>query len=130
MTSRVFAACVAAAIGCATPPATHARTWLAPTASLGKGAYVHRFVLRDPVTHQPLPNARYRLFLPGQVIAGLPVELFAKDDDGGSDARDAWATGLAHKGEVLWKLGRQDEARDVFAQARKLEPKKRSWRKR
>lgn len=74
MTSRFFAACVAAAIGCAALPAAHARTWLAPTASLGKGAYVHRFVLRDPVTHQPLPNARYRLFLPGQVIAGLPVK--------------------------------------------------------
>ncbi|WP_244099938.1 tetratricopeptide repeat protein [Burkholderia anthina] len=41
----------------------------------------------------------------------------------GSDARDAWATGLTHKGEVLWKLGRQDEAREVFAQARKVAPK-------
>ncbi|WP_243772176.1 hypothetical protein [Burkholderia anthina] len=36
-------------------------------------------MLRDPVTHQPLPNARYRLFLPGQVIAGLPVKPGQRD---------------------------------------------------
>ncbi|MDR0246349.1 MAG: tetratricopeptide repeat protein [Burkholderia sp.] len=72
MTSRLLAALAAAALSCATLPVAHARTYLAPTALLGKGAYVHQFVLRDPVTHQPLPNARYRLFLPGQVIAGLP----------------------------------------------------------
>ncbi|WP_260432605.1 tetratricopeptide repeat protein [Burkholderia sp. Bp9140] len=74
MTSRFFTACIAAVIGCTALPAAHARTYIAPTASLGKGAYVHQFVLRDPVTHQPLPHARYRLFLPGQVIAGLPVK--------------------------------------------------------
>ncbi|WP_419690209.1 tetratricopeptide repeat protein [Burkholderia theae] len=74
MTSRLLATLVAAALGCAALPAAHARTYVAPTASFGKGAYVHQFVLRDPVTHQPLPNARYRLFLPGQVIAGLPVK--------------------------------------------------------
>lgn len=33
--------------------------------------------------------------------------------------RPAWRT----KGEVLWKLGRQDEARAAFAQARKIAPK-------
>ncbi|NTX31194.1 tetratricopeptide repeat protein [Burkholderia pyrrocinia] len=74
MTSRLLAALVAAALSCTALPAAHARTYIAPTASLGKGAYVHQFVLRDPVTHQPLPNARYRLFLPGQVIAGLPAK--------------------------------------------------------
>ncbi|RXV65473.1 tetratricopeptide repeat protein [Burkholderia stabilis] len=74
MTSRLLATLVAAALSCAALPAAHARTYVAPTASFGKGAYVHQFVLRDPVTHQPLPNARYRLFLPGQVIAGLPVK--------------------------------------------------------
>ncbi|VWC21865.1 TPR domain-containing protein [Burkholderia lata] len=74
MTSRLLAALVAAALSCTALPAAHARTYIPPTASLGKGAYVHQFVLRDPVTHQPLPNARYRLFLPGQVIAGLPVK--------------------------------------------------------
>ncbi|AXF25725.1 hypothetical protein CUJ89_35455 [Burkholderia pyrrocinia] len=74
MTSRLLAALVAAALSCTALPAAHARTYIAPTASLGKGAHVHQFVLRDPVTHQPLPNARYRLFLPGQVIAGLPVK--------------------------------------------------------
>ncbi|KML49354.1 hypothetical protein VL15_28270 [Burkholderia cepacia] len=74
MTSRLLATLVAAALGCAALPAAHARTYVAPTAQFGKGAYVHQFVLRDPVTHQPLPNARYRLFLPGQVIAGLPVK--------------------------------------------------------
>ncbi|WP_175012796.1 tetratricopeptide repeat protein [Burkholderia lata] len=74
MTSRLLAALVAAALSCTALPAANARTYVAPTASLGKGAYVHQFVLRDPVTHQPLPNARYRLFLPGQVIAGLPVK--------------------------------------------------------
>lgn len=74
MTSRLLAALVAAALSCTALPAAYARTYVAPTASLGKGAYVHQFVLRDPVTHQPLPNARYRLFLPGHVIAGLPVK--------------------------------------------------------
>ncbi|BAX63482.1 tetratricopeptide repeat protein [Burkholderia stabilis] len=74
MTSRILAALVAAALSCTALPAAHARTYIAPTTSLGKGAHVHQFVLRDPVTHQPLPNARYRLFLPGQVIAGLPVK--------------------------------------------------------
>lgn len=74
MTSRLLAALVAAALSCTALPAAYARTYVAPTASLGKGAYVHQFVLRDPVTHQPLPNARYRLFLPGQVIAGVPVK--------------------------------------------------------
>lgn len=74
MTSRLLAALVAAALSCTALPAAHARTYIAPTASFGTGAHVHRFVLRDPVTHQPLPNARYRLFLPGQVIAGLPVK--------------------------------------------------------
>ncbi|WP_423372398.1 hypothetical protein [Burkholderia sp. LMG 32019] len=74
MTSRLLAALVAAALSCTALPAAHARTYVAPTASFGKGAYVHQFVLRDPATHQPLPNARYRLFLPGQVIAGLPVK--------------------------------------------------------
>ncbi|MGS0895348.1 tetratricopeptide repeat protein [Burkholderia stagnalis] len=72
MRSRFLAALVAATLSCAALPAAHARTYLAPTVTLGKGAYVHQFVLRDPVTHRPLPNARYRLFLPGQVIAGLP----------------------------------------------------------
>ncbi len=74
MTSRLLAALVAAALSCTALPVAHARTYLAPTALLGKGAYVHQFVLRDPVTQQPLPNARYRLFLPGQVIAGLAVK--------------------------------------------------------
>ncbi|KAG8152359.1 tetratricopeptide repeat protein [Burkholderia catarinensis] len=74
MTSRLLAALVAAALSCTALPAAHARTYLAPAASFGKGAYIHQFVLRDPVTHQPLPNARYRLFLPGQVIAGVPVK--------------------------------------------------------
>ncbi|MGC2943372.1 tetratricopeptide repeat protein [Burkholderia ambifaria] len=94
MTSRLFTACIAAVIGCATLPAAHARTYIAPTTSLGKGAYVHQFVLRDPVTHQPLPNARYRLFLPGQVIAGLPVKpgqhdsvVFGTTDDAGRTVR-------------------------------------------
>ncbi|AKM44396.1 hypothetical protein NL30_31065 [Burkholderia contaminans] len=72
MTSRLLAALVAAALSCAVLPAAHARTYIPPTASFGQGGYVHRFVLRDPVTHRPLPNARYRLLLPGQVIAGLP----------------------------------------------------------
>ncbi|KEZ02671.1 hypothetical protein GQ57_27945 [Burkholderia sp. MSh2] len=72
MTSRLLAAVVAAALSCTALPAAHARTYLAPTASFGKGPHVHQFVLRDPVTHQPMPNARYRLFLPGQTIAGLP----------------------------------------------------------
>ncbi|WP_254605353.1 tetratricopeptide repeat protein [Burkholderia contaminans] len=72
MTSRLVAALVAAALSCTALPAAYARTYVAPTASFGTGAYVHRFVLRDPVTHRPLPNARYRLLLPGQVIAGLP----------------------------------------------------------
>ncbi|KER66014.1 hypothetical protein HR51_40875 [Burkholderia cepacia] len=72
MTSRLLAALAAAALSCIVLPAAHARTYVPPTASFGKGAYVHQFVLRDPVTHQPLPNARYRLLLPGQVIAGLP----------------------------------------------------------
>ncbi|WP_244137799.1 hypothetical protein [Burkholderia sp. BCC1644] len=72
MTPRLLAAFVAAALGCTALPAARARTYVAPTVSFGKGAYVHRFVLRDPVTHQPLRNARYRLLLPGQVIAGLP----------------------------------------------------------
>ncbi|VWC70490.1 TPR domain-containing protein [Burkholderia lata] len=74
MTSRLLAALVAAALSCTALPAAYARTYVAPTVSFGKGAYVHQFVLRDPATHQPLPNARYRLFLPGQVIAGLPVK--------------------------------------------------------
>lgn len=74
MTSRLLAALVAAVLSCTALPTAHARTYIAPTTSLGKGAHVHQFVLRDPVTHQPLPNARYRLFLPGQVIAGLPVK--------------------------------------------------------
>ncbi len=74
MTSRLLSALVAATLSCTALPAAHARTYIAPTAPLGKGAHVHQFVLRDPVTHQPLPNARYRLFLPGQVIAGLPVK--------------------------------------------------------
>lgn len=74
MTSRLLAALVAATLSCTALPAAYARTYIPPTASLGKGAYVHQFVLRDPVTQQPLPNARYRLFLPGQVIAGLPVK--------------------------------------------------------
>ncbi|UXU85594.1 tetratricopeptide repeat protein [Burkholderia sp. S-53] len=72
MTSRLLAVLITAALSCTALPAAHARTYIAPTASFGKGAYVHQFVLRDPVTHQPLPNARYRLFLPGQVITGLP----------------------------------------------------------
>ncbi|MCW3610483.1 tetratricopeptide repeat protein [Burkholderia cenocepacia] len=74
MTPRLLAALIVATLNCAALPAAHARTYVPPTASLGKGAYVHQFVLRDPATHQPLPNARYRLFLPGQVIAGLPAK--------------------------------------------------------
>ncbi|RQV10217.1 tetratricopeptide repeat protein [Burkholderia cenocepacia] len=94
MTSRLFTACVAAAIGCAALPAAHARTYVPPTASFGKGAYVHRFVLRDPVTQRPLPNARYRLFLPDQAIAGLPGKsaehdnvIFGTTDAAGRTAR-------------------------------------------
>jgi tetratricopeptide (TPR) repeat protein len=94
MTSRLLAALVAAALSCTALPAAHARTYIPPTASLGTGAYVHQFVLRDPVTHQPLPNARYRLFLPGQVIAGLPVKpeqhdsvIFGTTDAAGRTAR-------------------------------------------
>ncbi|MPV57461.1 hypothetical protein CFB46_31080 [Burkholderia sp. HI2761] len=74
MTSRLLAALIVAALNCAAAPSAYARTYVPPTVSLGKGAYVHQFVLRDPATQQPLPNARYRLFLPGQVIAGLPVK--------------------------------------------------------
>ncbi|WP_175874169.1 tetratricopeptide repeat protein [Burkholderia sp. BCC0397] len=94
MTSRLLATLVAAALSCITLPAAHARTYVAPTASFGKGAYVHQFVLRDPATQQPLPNARYRLFLPGQVIAGLPVKpdqhdsvIFGTTDAAGRTAR-------------------------------------------
>lgn len=72
MTFRLLAALAAAALSCAVLPAAHARTYVPPTASFGNGPYVHRFVLRDPVTHRPLPNARYRLLLPGHAIAGLP----------------------------------------------------------
>ncbi|GAB7547834.1 tetratricopeptide repeat protein [Cupriavidus sp. 8B] len=42
-----------------------------PPGTLGEGSQLHRFVLRDPATGQPLPEARYRLFLPGQRIAGI-----------------------------------------------------------
>ena len=51
------------------------------------------------------------------------IAIFAKSGDTDKDASEAHATGLTHKGEVLWKLGRQDEAREVFAQARKTQPK-------
>ena len=50
------------------------------------------------------------------------IAIFAKSGDTDKDASEAHATGLTHKGEV-WKLGRQDEAREVFAQARKTQPK-------
>ncbi|AJG24089.1 tetratricopeptide repeat protein [Cupriavidus basilensis] len=52
------------------PAVTLARDYRQP-GTLGEGAQVHRFVLRDPATARPLPEARYRLFLPGHRIAGV-----------------------------------------------------------
>ncbi|MBB1630710.1 M48 family metallopeptidase [Cupriavidus sp. UME77] len=52
------------------PAVTLARDYRQP-GTLGEGAQVHRFVLRDPATDRPLPEARYRLFLPGQRIVGV-----------------------------------------------------------
>jgi hypothetical protein len=57
---------------------SQARTYRAP-ATLGAGAQLHQFVLKDPVTHQPMPHARYRLFLPGHQIVGVPVATDGKD---------------------------------------------------
>ncbi|MGM3275497.1 tetratricopeptide repeat protein [Ralstonia sp. 24A2] len=37
--------------------------------------------------------------------------------------RDARAEGLAHKGEVLWKLGRTDEAQEAFKRGLAISPK-------
>ena len=50
------------------------------------------------------------------------IAIFAKDGDIDKDAREAYASGLTHKGEVLWKLARRDEAREAFAQARQVQP--------
>ncbi|CAJ0821397.1 tetratricopeptide repeat protein [Ralstonia flaminis] len=77
MLSRLSAALLSAAFFCAALPAT-ARDWIPPTATLGHGAQVHQFVLIDPSTGKPMPNARYRLFLPGHTIAGKPPK---KDED-------------------------------------------------
>ncbi|EHP42034.1 hypothetical protein OR16_16432 [Cupriavidus basilensis OR16] len=52
------------------PAMTLARDYR-PPGTLGEGSQLHRFVLRDPATDRPLPEARYRLFLPGQRIAGI-----------------------------------------------------------
>ncbi|MGT2452229.1 tetratricopeptide repeat protein [Cupriavidus basilensis] len=52
------------------PAMTLARDYRQP-GTLGEGTQVHRFVLRDPATGQAMPGARYRLFLPGQRIAGV-----------------------------------------------------------
>ncbi|KWZ33220.1 tetratricopeptide repeat protein [Burkholderia anthina] len=64
--------------------------------------------------------ALYRLGRNDDALAWFDraIAILAKDDD----AREALAIGLEHKGEVLWKLGHRDEARDAFAQAEKIQP--------
>lgn len=71
MLSRLSAALLGAAFFCSALPAA-ARDWIAPTATLGRGAQVHQFVLIDPSTGKPMPSARYRLLLPDHTIAGKP----------------------------------------------------------
>jgi Tfp pilus assembly protein PilF len=93
MLSRLSAALLGAAFFCSALPVA-ARDWVAPNATLGRGAQVHRFVLVDPATGHPMPNARYRLFLPDHSIAGeLPQEgetdsvIFGTTDGAGRTAK-------------------------------------------
>ena len=93
MLSRLSAALLGAAFFCAAFPAT-ARDWVAPNATLGRGAQVHQFVLVDPATGRPMPNARYRLFLPDHTIAGKPPRegetnsvIFGTTDSAGRTAK-------------------------------------------
>ncbi|NMV40936.1 tetratricopeptide repeat protein [Ralstonia insidiosa] len=93
MLSRLSAALLGAAFFCSAVPAA-ARDWIAPTATLGRGAQVHQFVLTDPSTGKPMPNARYRLFLPGHTIAGKPPKkdendsvIFGTTDGAGRTAK-------------------------------------------
>ena len=74
MLSRLSAALLGAAFFCSALPVA-ARDWVAPNATLGRGAQVHQFVLVDPATGRAMPNARYRLFLPDHTIAGKPPQV-------------------------------------------------------
>ncbi len=55
----------------ATPAISFARDYIAG-GTVGVGAQVHQFVLRDPLTGAPMPGTRYRLFIRDHEIAGLP----------------------------------------------------------
>lgn len=81
MLSRLSAALLGAAFFCSALPAmpVAARDWIAPNATLGRGAQIHQFVLVDPVTGRPMPNAHYRLFLPNHTIAGKPPKVGETD---------------------------------------------------
>jgi len=74
MLSRLSAALLGAAFFCSALPVA-ARDWIAPNTTLGRGAQVHQFVLVDSATGRPMPNARYRLFLPDHTIAGKPPKV-------------------------------------------------------
>ncbi|MDW3685292.1 hypothetical protein RA280_26815 [Cupriavidus sp. CV2] len=56
----------------ALPGISQARDYRGP-GTVGEGPYRHQFVLRDAVTGEPMPQARYRLALPEHQIAGIPV---------------------------------------------------------
>ncbi|MDF3831781.1 hypothetical protein P3W85_02225 [Cupriavidus basilensis] len=62
----------------AIPAMTLARDYRAP-GTLGKGAQVHHFVLRDPASGDVMPETRYRLFLPGHRIAGIAPQSQEQD---------------------------------------------------
>jgi len=93
MRSRLSAALLGAAFFCSALPVA-ARDWIAPNTTLGRGAQVHQFVLVDPTTGRPMPNARYRLFLPDHTIAGKPPKagetdsvIFGTTDGAGRTAK-------------------------------------------
>ncbi|WP_439890226.1 tetratricopeptide repeat protein [Ralstonia sp. 25C] len=93
MRFRLSAALLGAAFFCSALPVA-ARDWIAPNTTLGRGAQVHQFVLIDPTTSRPMPNARYRLFLPDHTIAGKPPKagetdsvIFGTTDGAGRTAK-------------------------------------------
>ena len=90
--------------------------------------------LAPPWPLDPAANAKarrlalYRLGRNDEALTWFDrsIAVFTQPDgdyEASDDAvREARAEGLAHKGEVLWKLGRADEAHDCFKQGLAISP--------
>lgn len=84
--------------------------------------YIDEALAASPDDANILDSKGWGLFRLGKSEQALEyfersIAAFDKAEGGDSAAR---AEGLAHKGEVLWQLGRRDEARQAFAAAKEM----------